>query len=129
MPWNSDLAREYIDHLIEDMPTWANDTTEDVRRLQQISDLDLSHPALTRAFVRGACGFDLALDESMIFFYAICLGDPIVVDGLLVRDDLMRRSGYADGPTKAWHVAQDAFWTRPDIGELQRIAESRVEEI
>ncbi|WP_438028987.1 hypothetical protein [Sorangium sp. So ce233] len=126
MAWCPVLAREYLDQLIEDAETCeANDLSEEARRLRQATEEDLSHPAVMRAFVRGACGYDLARDCTMIFFYAICLGDRALFRDLLEKHRRMERSGFSDVPTKAWHRAQDAFWTRADIDELRALAESR----
>jgi hypothetical protein len=124
MPWSPALAARYIDILAADA---AADSGE-VARLKRATPEDLAHPALMRAFVRGACGFDLAHDaEEQTLFYAVCLGDTELFDELVERLDALDRSWTArDGAGERWREALDSFWARPDVGEMKRIAEARL---
>lgn len=124
MPWSTTLAARCIDILAADA---AADSGE-VARLKHATPEDLAHPALMRAFVRGACGFDLAHDaEEQTLFYAVCLGDVKVFDELVERLDALDRS-WTDGDVarECWVEALEAFWARPDVAEMKRIAEARL---
>jgi hypothetical protein len=123
MPWSPALASRYIDILAADA---AADSGE-VARLKRATPEDVSHPALMRAFVRGACGFDLALDEEeMTLFYAVCLGDADVFGELVERLDAMDRDWLGGESVAQWIETMEAFWARPDVVELKRIAEARL---
>lgn len=127
--WSPFLAREYIEVLKDGMSRAANDLSEDIERLERVNDEYLSHPALMRAFVRGASGIDLAFDETLIFFYAICLGNEEVFDELTRKHTALERAlsnPEADWKPhqRAWLMVQEAFLARPDLKELERIAEA-----
>lgn len=123
MPWSPSLAERYIDILAADAAADAGE----VARLRRATPEDVSHPALMRAFVRGACGFDLAHDaEEQTLFYAVCLGDADVFGELVERLQAMDRYRGRDGAVERWSESLAAFWARPDIAELERIAESRL---
>jgi hypothetical protein len=118
--WNPKLAHRWIETYIEDATDAANDLSNDVERLKRTTDLDVSHPEIFRAFIRGACGFDPALDCSMIFFLAMCIGDESVYSDLANKH---RALEYCYGVNDSrfprlqnvWKDAQDAFMSRPDV--------------
>lgn len=122
MPWSPALAARYIDILAADA---AADSGE-VARLRHATPEDLAHPALMRAFVRGACGFDLAHDaEEQTLFYAVCLGDVELFGELVERLGAMDRD-WTGGAVEMWGEALEAFWERTDVAEMKRIAEARL---
>jgi hypothetical protein len=125
MPWSPALAERYIDVLAAD---GAADSGE-VSRLKHATPEDCSHPALLRAFVRGACGFDVAHDaDEQTLFYAVCLGDEEVFDEIVERREALDRDWLGDKAGREWQASLEGFWARADIAELQRIAEASLVE-
>ncbi|MGK3981347.1 hypothetical protein WMF38_57650 [Sorangium sp. So ce118] len=120
MPWSPAIAERYIDILAADA---AADAAE-VSRLRRATPEDLTHPAVLRAFVRGACGFDVAHDaDEQTLFYAVCLGDAEVFSELVERREALDRDWFGDRAGREWQASLDAFWARADIEEIERVAQ------
>lgn len=114
------MARRWLDSYIEDSTDAANDLSEDVRRLKLAIELDTSHPQIFRAFVRGACGFDIALDCSMIFFLAMCIGDESTYTELHDKHSALEFCYGNKDPQFAtaqsrWLEVQETFMNRVDV--------------
>lgn len=118
--WKPALALALVDHWIEDMPRWANDMSAEIKRLKNITDDDVGTPDTFRAFVRGACMFDVALDCSMIFFVAILLGEEATFFNLLdmhaTLDEAIRGKHLnVSAHQMAWLNVQETFMSRDDV--------------
>jgi hypothetical protein len=123
MPWSPAIAERYIDVLAADA---AADSGE-VSRLSHATPEDCSHPALLRAFVRGACGFDVAHDaDEQTLFYAVCLGDADVFEELVERREALDLEWAGDKAGREWQASLEGFWARADIDDLRQVAESRL---
>jgi hypothetical protein len=115
MAWNKSLAFAYAASLAE----WRRDAKGEllseayafeVERLDDISEEDVAHPSVFRAFLRGACDDDPIGDT---LFLAVCYGDRSLYDDLYNKRQKMRQrmrqmpKDYGAG--REWVAAQDAF--------------------
>lgn len=138
LTWDKDLARDFCHRLADDLEkndarlVWAT-------RLRGVEEMYLSNPMALRAFVHGACGFDPAHAETMVFFYAIFAGPNAYFDlvnkraalsyhgcmpwswrqvCLRLPPELLTHNDIAKRAFEEWYVSQAHFLQRQDIQAL-----------
>lgn len=75
MAWSPALARDFVADMIERKRGAVNDLSDEIERLDRMEDEDFASPEIFRAYVRGACGYDVAKDCTMQKFAYVVAGD------------------------------------------------------